>query len=241
MTIYGYCRVSTPKQKLERQVKNIRAAYPEILEKDLYLEAWTGTTTERPTWKKLEKKLKSGDTVVFDSVSRMSRQAQEGFELYKKLYEKGVNLVFLKEPAINTDCYKEALKGKGIDVNASEDEFSKMVLTDVKKWILYLAEIQFIKVFEQAEKEVEDLRQRTREGFTPEARKKLSDQAKAKTGKKLTTKKSLEMKPKIRKLAKTFDGNLTDKEVIEYLKMRPNTYYKYKKELKEELESNETD
>ncbi len=69
MTIYGYCRVSTPKQKLERQVKNIKAAYPEILGKDVYLEEWTGKTTERPMWKRLERKLKAGDIVVFDSVS----------------------------------------------------------------------------------------------------------------------------------------------------------------------------
>lgn len=236
MTVYGYCRVSTTRQKLERQIKNIKKAYPEILERNIYLEEWTGTTTDRPVWKKLEKKLKEGDCIVFDSVSRMSRNASEGFELYKTLFEKGVSIVFLKEPTINTDCYKEALKGKGIDTNASSDEFSKMVLTDVKKWLLYLAEIQFKTAFEQAEKEVEDLRQRTKEGFTSEARKKMSEHSKANKGRKLTTKKSLELKPQIKKLAKAFGGSCMDKEVIKFLGLDAHTYYKYKKELKQEME-----
>ena len=49
-----------------------------------------------------------GDTIVFDSVSRMSRQ-EEGFKLYVQLFEAGINLVFLKEPHINTDTYKKAI------------------------------------------------------------------------------------------------------------------------------------
>ncbi|WP_462404573.1 recombinase family protein [Enterocloster bolteae] len=43
------------------------------------------------------------DTIIFHSFSRMSRNAEEGFSLYEELFTKGVNLVFLKEPHINTD------------------------------------------------------------------------------------------------------------------------------------------
>ena len=45
--------------------------------------------------------IKTADTIVFDSVSRMSRNAQEGFKNYKMLYERGIHLVFLNEPLIN--------------------------------------------------------------------------------------------------------------------------------------------
>lgn len=51
--------------------------------------------------------LKRGDTVIFDSVSRMSRNAEEGFQLYMELLEKGINLEFINEPHINTDYYKK--------------------------------------------------------------------------------------------------------------------------------------
>ena len=82
MTVYGYCRVSTPKQKLERQMNNLLEEYPAIKLKDIYCDEWTGSSLVRPEWKKLEKKLSPGDTVIFDWVSRMSRQAAEFFQLY---------------------------------------------------------------------------------------------------------------------------------------------------------------
>ena len=73
--IWGYARKSRPTQNIERQIRNIKAAYPEAI---IVQEAYTGTTMSRPEWNKLEKRLGAGDMVVFDSVSRMSRTAQGG-------------------------------------------------------------------------------------------------------------------------------------------------------------------
>ena len=85
--IYGYVRVSTVKQKVERQIANIKKEYPAAVIID---EAYTGTSMSRPKWNKLIKALKPGDTIVFDEVSRMARTAQEGFETYLELYNKGL-------------------------------------------------------------------------------------------------------------------------------------------------------
>ena len=93
MAMYGYVRISTKKQSLERQIRNIRAAYPEAM---IVEEVYTGTSLNRREWGRLRNKLKEGDTVVFDSVSRMSRTADEGVEAYFELYGRGVNLDFLK-------------------------------------------------------------------------------------------------------------------------------------------------
>ena len=108
MNIYGYCRISTAKQSIDRQIRNIKAEYPTA---HIVQEAYTGTSIFRPEWLKLYRILKSGDTVVFDSVSRMSRNAEEGFALYEDLYHKGIRLVFLKEHHIDTETYKKALSG----------------------------------------------------------------------------------------------------------------------------------
>ena len=108
MNIYGYCRISTAKQSIDRQIRNIKAAYPTA---HIVQEAYTGTSIFRPEWLKLYRVLKAGDTVVFDSVSRMSRNAEEGFALYEDLYHKGIQLVFLKEHHIDTETYKKALSG----------------------------------------------------------------------------------------------------------------------------------
>ena len=53
--VYGYCRISTMKQKLERQIENIKAKYPDAV---IITEEYTGTTTARPAWGKLAKQLK---------------------------------------------------------------------------------------------------------------------------------------------------------------------------------------
>ena len=107
MNIYGYCRISTAKQSIDRQIRNIKAEYPTA---HIVQEAYTGTSIFRPEWLKLYRVLKSGDMVVFDSVSRMSRNAEEGFALYEDLYHKGIRLVFLKEHHIDTETYKSSVR-----------------------------------------------------------------------------------------------------------------------------------
>ena len=105
MCIYGYCRISRKQQNIERQIRNIKKDYPDAV---ILQEAYTGTKIDRPEWVKLYKIAKEGDTIIFDSVSRMSRNAEEGFQAYEDLYNRGVNLVFIKEPHINTSTYKNA-------------------------------------------------------------------------------------------------------------------------------------
>ena len=114
MCVYGYCRVSRKSQNIERQVRNIAAAYPAA---HIIKEAYTGTRIEgRKELDKLLRILKPGDTVIFDSASRMSRNSEEAMALYEDLYSRNITLVFLKEPHINTDVYRAALKNQ-IEIN----------------------------------------------------------------------------------------------------------------------------
>ena len=104
----GYARISRRTQNIERQIRNILAAYPNA---KLYTEAYTGTKIEgRTEFNKMMKDVQPGDTIIFDSVSRMSRNAEEGVELYFELVEKGVRLVFLKEHYIDSDVYEQNTK-----------------------------------------------------------------------------------------------------------------------------------
>lgn len=93
MAIYGYARISTAKQSIARQIRNIRGKYPKSI---IYQEVFTGTKVDgRKKWEQLMRTAKAGDTIVFDSVSRMSRNAPEGFGCYQDLYNAGIELVFL--------------------------------------------------------------------------------------------------------------------------------------------------
>ena len=194
-------------------------------------EVFTGRKFyERKKLQNLLKKLKSGDTVVFDSVSRMSRDAEEGFKLYEELYHKGINLVFLKEPHINTDTYKNTL-ASSIPLTDTEVDF---ILEGINKYLLALAKQQIKLAFIQSEKEVQDLRQRTREGLI--TAKLNGKQVGCVKGTKLTTKKSIEAKKQIRKYSKDFEGTLKDTEVMKLIGISRNSYYKYKRELNTEMD-----
>ena len=227
---YGYCRISTAKQSIERQIRNITKVYPTCT---IVQEVYTGTKIyNRKELNKLLKIVKTGDTIVFDSVSRMSRNAEEGFKLYEQLYNKGINLVFLKEPHINTDTYKKALNTNNIPMTGTNVDF---ILEGINKYLLALAKEQIQLAFEQAEKEVMDLRQRTKEGL--QTAKLNGKQIGQKEGSKLTTKKSISAKEKIQKYSKDFNGTLKDEDVMKLVGISRVTYYKYKKELKIKLKN----
>ena len=221
--IYGYARISRPQQSIDRQIRNIKSEYPSAV---ILQEAYTGTKMERPEWSKLIRKIKSGDTVVFDSVSRMSRNADEGVEIYFELYEKGIQLIFLKEHYIDTAVYAENMRDKIELQGTDEDEIFKGLNNYFRK----LATKQIRIAFDQAEKEVQDLHQRTREGI--ETARLNGKQIGQRPGNKLTVKKAGPAKNIILKYSKDFKGSLPDVECIKLSGVSRNTYYKYKRELR---------
>ena len=226
--IYGYARISRKEQSIDRQIRNIKALYPEAI---IVSEAFTGTKIEgRKEFEKLLTKVKNGDTIVFDSVSRMSRNAAEGIELYERLYQNGVNLVFLKERHIDTATYDKALTDTVPMTGTSVD----IILEAINEYLRTLRREQIALAFQQAQKEVDDLHQRTKEGI--ETARINGKQIGQQTGRKLTVKKAAPAKDIIRKHAKDFGGTLTDKEVMQLAHVARNTYYKYKNEIKAKAE-----
>ena len=226
MALYGYCRISREKQSIERQIRNILKLFPTAI---IIEEVYTRTTLNREKWQKLFKTVKEGDVIVFDSVSRMCGNAEEGFKAYEELFYRGVTLIFVKEPHINTDVYKSAL-AKQIELTGTNVDY---IIEGVNKFLMALAKEQIRIAFEQAEKEVTDLHQRTKEGIeTARLNGKQIGQPK---GAKLVTKKETLAKEIILKHSVDFNGTLKDEDVITLAKVSRNSYYKYKKELKEEV------
>lgn len=222
---YGYCRISKPKQSINRQIRNIKAAYPDAV---IVEEVFTRTRMDRKEWPKLVKRVTAGDEIIFDSVSRMSGNAEDGFAAYEDLYNRGVSLVFLKEPHINTATYKKALENNITLTGNTVD----LILEGVNKYLMELAKEQIRLAFEQSEKEVEDLHQRTREGIeTARLNGKIPGR---RPEAKVVTKKSIEAKATILKHSINFNGTLSDADVMRLAGIARNTYYKYKRELRTE-------
>ena len=222
MKQYGYVRISRPTQSAERQIRNIKALFPNAI---IVVEAYSGTTMNRPKWDGIMKQVQEGDLIAFDSVSRMARTADEGFEVWQDLFNKNITLVFLKEPQVNTETYRKALNNAIPMTNTSVD----IILKAINEYLLTLAKEQIRLAFEQAEKEVTDLHQRTREGI--ETARLNGKQIGQKRGAKLTTKKSLTAKEIIKKHSVTFGGSLKDEECWKLAGISRNTFYKYKAEL----------
>ena len=229
--IYAYCRVSTQHQKIARQITNITAIYPNAT---IIREFFTGTTQNRPQWEKFIPQVKKDDTIVFDSVSRMSRNATEGFKDYKTLYELGIHLIFLNETLINTSVF-DSTKNNLLEIsvhtgNEAVDDYFKGNITLINNLLMSLAEEQIKSAFAQSEKEVQDLHTRISQGMRES--KRSGKQIGLKKGTVLTTEKSIKCKEIIKKHATDFGGTLSDKEVMTLCKVSRNSYYKYKRELR---------
>ena len=221
---YGYCRISTARQSIERQERNIKGAYPAAV---IVKETYTGTSMNREKWDRLVRSVREGDTIVFDSVSRMSRNAAEGFAAYEELFNRGVSLVFLKEPHINTDTYKKAISS-GVAMTGGAVDF---ILEGINRYLLELAKEQIRLAFEQAEKEVADNRQRTKEGILTKRLEGKAIGGEANRGRHLVIKKADPAKVKIQKYSKDFCGTLNDTETMKICGISRNTLKKYKAEL----------
>lgn len=249
--IYGYCRVSTRKQSLERQERNILKDFEDAI---IIKEEFTGKTLARPKWASLCSKVKKGDKLIFDSVSRMSRDAEDGFNIYEMLFEKGVDLVFLKQPYINTDVYRHALKKEVPLTNTDID----LVLEGINRYFMALAKEQIRLAFKEAENELIHIQQRTKEGI--ETARLEGKRIGTQKGTKLNVRKKTPCKQLIRKYCKDFDGSLNDKDTMSVLDgcmveiatkngktrkisahLSRNTYYRYKKQIFEEMNTDKCD
>ena len=88
--IYGYCRVSTKGQakdgnSLEAQEKDILSRYNDA---QIYKEAYTGTTIDRPVFSEVVKMMKEHDILVVSKLDRLARNTEEGIHIVKELFKK---------------------------------------------------------------------------------------------------------------------------------------------------------
>ena len=94
--IYGYARVSTKGQakdgnSLEAQEKALR----ESGANEIYVDAFTGTKTDRPEFDKLMNKIQKGDTLIVTKLDRFARSMSQGSELVSDLIERGIKVYIL--------------------------------------------------------------------------------------------------------------------------------------------------
>ena len=96
--IFGYARVSTQEQNLDRQTDQLQQAGCERI----FQEKVTGSKKERPELDKLLDQLRSGDVIVVTELTRLSRSIKDLFSLMDTIHRKSAHLRSLKEPWLDT-------------------------------------------------------------------------------------------------------------------------------------------
>lgn len=135
---FGYMRISTKEerglQKYNRQEKALEKFAVDNKVEYIYIarEDESGKSFDnRKEWNKLEKLVKSGDTVVFKDISRFTREAEKGYSKYMELLEKGIELVFIDNPTVSTSYIKQLLsiaKNQNLVAKTSLESTIKLLL-----------------------------------------------------------------------------------------------------------------
>lgn len=164
---YFYMRISTKeesdKQSFQRQNKALEK-YAEINNlkynsRTVFKDDISGATFNRDDWKALESILKEGDTIIFKEISRFTRQAEEGYEKYMYLMNKGIHLVFLDNPTVSTDYIKQLTS-----IANSQELVTKTALEGTIKLLL-------IVELDRVQKEREIFIQRIKQGIEASEKK----------------------------------------------------------------------
>jgi DNA invertase Pin-like site-specific DNA recombinase len=96
--IFGYARVSTKDQLLERQIDSLKLAGCD----EIYQEKVSGRKKEKPELDKLLSNLRKGDMLIVDSLDRLGRTAKELIRLLNFFKEQGIQFRSLKEGMFDT-------------------------------------------------------------------------------------------------------------------------------------------
>lgn len=108
--VYGYARVSTQEQNLNRQLDALREFG--VPDKRVFADKASGRDFNRPSYRRLMKKLSQGDVLVIASIDRLGRNYQEIIREWRVLtLDKGVQMVVLDMPLLDTRRERDGVTG----------------------------------------------------------------------------------------------------------------------------------
>ncbi|MEK4677996.1 MULTISPECIES: recombinase family protein [unclassified Bacillus (in: firmicutes)] len=139
---FGYVRVSSKDQNEERQIENMK--YLGIEDRDIFIDKQSGKNMKRENYQMLKRLARTGDTIIFDSLTRLGRSMNDVLEEFRYFEQQRINLQFIKEPFIN--------------VNYNGESTNDVIQQAVQK-----ATLTILSAF--AEKERNDIKQRQAEGI----------------------------------------------------------------------------
>ena len=106
--VYGYIRVSTRDQNIERQMLSLLE--DEVERKNIYVDMQSGKDFQRPAYKKMIRRVREGDLIVVKSIDRLGRNYQEIMEQWRIITkEKKADIRIQDMPLLDTTKTKDLL------------------------------------------------------------------------------------------------------------------------------------
>lgn len=217
---YFYARTSTKKQKIESQLD--LAIEQGIKPSNIFKEQVTGTGAEREQWNKLKNKVKKGDTIIFQSIDRMSRNAEQGEKDYFDFIEKEINLKFIMESHLDSDVFKNAMDKQ---LEKTGNKLADGILSVLEEYFKDIAKEQITLAFKRAEEEAIRIKAKVLRGLVTTNKK-----SGRKKGCIASNRKDVPIN-KILKLSKKFNGNLNNTELSKFLGISRPTLNNWLKEI----------
>ena len=221
---FGYCSSGCTRPQFERQINNINSRYPYAI---IIKEVYSSKVSDRTELNKLISQLERDDTLIINSLDKLGRDPDVVLSYYKTLAERGVKLIFIQQPFMNTEIF----------ISAYEDMVSRTSGSDkevIREGLYRLLLEQIKRILEQSWEELQQHRGKMRESY--EQARKEAGQDGSEKGKKYESRKSFMVKELIKKYNQNYEGTMNDVQTMEQIRndmgtLSRNTYYKYKKEL----------
>ena len=221
---FAYCSSGCSRPQFDRQIDNINSKYPNAI---IIKEVYSDTITDRTELKKLLAQLEKDDTLIVNSMDRLSRDPGELLHYYKDLTLKGVKVIFINQPYMNTDIYADAYE----DMKAMSYESKEEAVSD---GLTHLLSAQITRILEKSWEDLQQNRGHMRKVFQESV--VAEKQSGGTVRKKHESRKSYMVKELIRRYNQNYDGSMNDVQTMEQIRnemgtISRNTYYKYKKEM----------
>jgi DNA invertase Pin-like site-specific DNA recombinase len=200
---FEYVRVSSKDQNEERQIENMK--YLGIEDRDIFIDKQSGKNMKRENYQMLKRLARTGDTIIFDSLTRLGRSMNDVLEEFRYYEQQRINLQFIKEPFIN--------------VNYNGESTNDVIQHAVQKAKLFTILSAF------AEKERNDIKQRQAEGIA----------LAKKQGKQLGRPPIQITEQFIEAYEEWHDGNITAVGAMKKYKIKRSSFYKLVKEYETQL------
>lgn len=106
--VYAYIRVSSREQNEDRQMIALKELV--ISEKNIFVDRQSGKDFERPSYKRMVRRMKRDDLLYIKSIDRLGRNYEEILEQWRILTkEKGIDIVVLDMPLLDTRRGKDLM------------------------------------------------------------------------------------------------------------------------------------